>query len=178
MDVVVFCGKMGAGKSTAAQHLSTSFGLPTLSFTKAVFNPILQVLRVEPSRASYQEIGKVLASWPGERQLLTALLAESEGNSTVVLDDVRYKMTGQTVRSLAERSIFIYVEASFEERYSRLKRRDGVTSMTDQRLVESAPTESQIDELREFADVVVINEHAADDFLQRIEHIARAFVRQ
>jgi dephospho-CoA kinase len=171
VDVVVLCGPMGAGKSTAARILAEQTRAQSLSFTSAVFTPVLQALQIDPSRAAFQGLGQALMSWPGEEQLVRALLARWDKSQLLVLDDVRYRHTLDLVIQEAESVFVLYINCPDGTRFTRLQVRDQLSSRDEFRRISARATEREIASLRGYADAVILNDGSLDEFRADIGHI-------
>jgi dephospho-CoA kinase len=173
VEVIVLCGPMGAGKSTAARHLESVLDAQVLSFTSAVFRPVLVALDIEPGREAYQNVGEWLMKWPGEEQLVAALLSHWDPLRRVILDDVRYSRTLELVRSAASgKAMTLFLDCPGAVRYERLRRRDGVASAEEFNDAMSRSTELDVENLRAAAEHVITNDRSLEEFQAALGRIA------
>lgn len=168
MEMIVLVGPMGAGKSTAASFLANEYSGQVLSFTQAVFSPILGILDIEPTRSAFQGLGESLMAWPGEEALVHALLATWDHQRVAILDDVRYLRTLRLVSDKVTSASTLYIDCPDDIRYQRLSYRNGLSSWDDFATASARSTEQEIAALRHHAQYVVANDTEFDVFLDRL----------
>lgn len=168
MEVIVLCGPMGAGKSTAARYIAERLNGQILSFTGGIFTPILKVLGLAPSREAFQGLGEVLMQWPGEAPLVEALLRQGTPGRRLIFDDVRYGRTLELVRRAADTAVVLYVDADPAVRLQRLQRRDGMSDRAEFMIASQRSTENQIESLAEEASAIVRNNGSLKEFYDQV----------
>ena len=142
--VVVVCGRIASGKSTAVDFVAAEFGFKAVSFGSYVRH--LAALRGMPgTRGQLQDLGDCLFRFRGSSGLLQDTLEHYgiDPDDSVVFDGVRHLGILAGIRQAAEATIAVYLEANQEERFRRHQARQcyGWTLeeflVVDQHLVEA-----------------------------------------
>ena len=97
MMKIAVSGKMGAGKTTLAQHFVDKYGFKRTAFAKALKDYAIDIFMLseedvfgKKKRALLQDFGQKMREID-ELVWINQLLADVEGNEKVVVDDVRYE---------------------------------------------------------------------------------------
>jgi dephospho-CoA kinase len=162
-------GELYAGKTTAAEFLTKRFGVKNLRFSK-LLDEILMVLGIEKTRKSEQDLAEVLRKLYGEAVLARALLEDLDGKTdkVVIIDGIR---KAEELDELRKNPNFclIYVKASFENRFKRMKARQQKIGESDQteddlREAEKHNADEHLREFEDYADYIVENNGTVEEF--------------
>jgi dephospho-CoA kinase len=167
---LVISGSLGAGKTTAAKYISKKYGFQHLSFVEEIWKPILLERGMESDRSNLQTLGIELMKSYGPEQIVKMLLKKAIPKQYIVIDDIRRKDIMPILQKFCTFVFLIYIETNFDKRFPRLVKRDNVQSKEEQLSAENVETETTIYELKEIADIVIINESVINDYYIQIDN--------
>ena len=173
--IIAISGPVSSGKSTLAENLEKSLGDVRVFSTREL---ILEQLGTESERGALQQAGERLdrqtnGAWIAKALATMAALGETD-EEFVVVDSVRIKEQVHGLRrAFGSRVSHIHLTAPAEELARRYKKRmrkpSEVKEMESYEAVRTNTTESQVDDLKDVADIVVdTNRCSPDDVLIRI----------
>ncbi len=176
--ILALAGEMGSGKGAIAEYLIQKHGAKKFRFS-SVFRDILDRLHIEESRENIQSLSTALRSAFGD-DILSQTLIGDIGQSTdplIILDGVRREEDMKYLRHM-EGFVFIFVDADFDTRYTRVVTRgenaSDTTKTVAQFLKESeAEAEARIRSLRDIADKIIENNGTMEELQEKIEEILR-----
>ncbi len=175
MLVIGISGKIGSGKSSAAEYIAKKFSAPVLKFSDVLLE-ILRLLSLPEERENFQRLGKALREAFGEDIIARALRTKIEkmNSKAIVLDGVRYKSEAEFVKSFPQ-GYLIYIQAEPEVRYSRVVKRasrgEEEKSFSQFLQMEKADTESHFHEVKALADFVVENNSSLEELHTKLDSI-------
>lgn len=114
------CGRIGSGKSTAVDYIAAEFGFKAVSFGSYVRQ--LAARRGKPgTRHQLQDLGDYLVRFRGSSGLIQDVLEHYRvhPDESVVFDGVRHPEVLVDIRTAAEATIAVYLEANQVERFRR-----------------------------------------------------------
>ncbi|OGE31698.1 hypothetical protein A2631_00955 [Candidatus Daviesbacteria bacterium RIFCSPHIGHO2_01_FULL_44_29] len=179
--IIGLIGEKGAGKETFTQLLrNTLLQTTQVINTSNLMAETLELWTLEKSRHNLQQIALLMERTFGEGTMNRAL-AEKVNNSTaevIIWDSIRFPNTFDFVNTLP-RSILVYITASAEARYERIrlrKQKVGEDQMTLQEFIdnEQVGTEKDIPMLGHKADFTLDN----NGNMNQLEKQVRAFCQQ
>jgi dephospho-CoA kinase len=177
-SIIVLTGKIGAGKSTAARHLATRYGVKPLSFVELIWKPILKERGIPPTRENLQLLGIELMRRRGPEALVGELMSSIRADDAAwfCIDDVRTTTVYSAIKLLRPTSVLVFIAASFDARLRRVMSRDGVRSADEQKRAELVETETGIPELKLAADFVISNNGDQSTLEASIDLVARSIM--
>lgn len=168
--VIVFSGRIGAGKTTASRYLIEKYGYVHLSYVDLIWKPILAERNISVTRESLQDLGDELREKYGIRNLAKKIFPFIPEDAPVVIDDVRHPDAYGALKECLEQQVFlIYIKSDAEARVPRLKIRDNLQSYEELAQIEQRKTETTINELEHLADFVIVNENELGAFYKKID---------
>lgn len=163
-------GKTVSGKTTASKAISRHLCCPLVSF-----GGILKEYSIKESlphdRESLQNLGQKLICDLGYSGFLDWVIDKSpqiNQNDTLVVDGFRHHDIYRYFIEIFPRSILIYCSCDRNLQIQRLKERDKIN--TDQAInIISHPIEQGIEQLREYADIILEEGFEIKNLLTRID---------
>ncbi|MDB4940186.1 MAG: dephospho-CoA kinase [Candidatus Doudnabacteria bacterium] len=162
-------GQLLSGKSSASNFLVQRFKAEHLRFSK-LLDEMLDILDLEKNRFNEQQMGVLVKELFGEESLSNALKARAElsEKNVILFDGLRKKQEVDFLRQLPGFK-FIYIKASPEIRYQRMRNRKekvGESEQTYEEFLKSEAHEAdkQIAQLEQLADFVISNESTPEQF--------------
>ena len=183
-SIIAFAGRNGCGKGTAAGHAATHLTAPTHTYSDVLYeiHAACGVPREATGRATLQDLSTVVRHWFGQDCLarVMALKCEAEQAAYVVIDGVR-RMTDVEILQAAygDRFILVWIEASADNRYDRLKARKekrGEEMMSREAFdaQEQAESEVQLDLVRQACRTVIGNDGPPEALAPQVEALVAA----
>ena len=174
-SALIISGNLGSGKTTAAKYISRKYGYQHLSFVEEIWKPILSKRGMECNRKNLQELGVELMKNPGPEKIVKKLLNKAIPQKEVIIDDVRRSDIVLIFKNLCSSVFLVYIESDFQIRYPRLVIRNGVKSKEEQINAEKVETETTILELKEIANIVIVNESGIENLYQELDRVVEKF---
>lgn len=165
---------IGAGKSTAAEYLSSTYKAEHRSFVKTIWEPILLERGLEITRPNLQELGIELMEERGANGLVDDMFGTLGSDGAYLIDDVRSPSVFEYILSISPESKLIFMQTSFDARFPRLQVRDQVASVADQRAAEQMSTETEIADLISYAWRVIENDGTQAELEAQLDEAALA----
>lgn len=164
--VIGFSGRLGAGKTTAAQHLQ-SLGCTYCRYSE-VISRLVQRDKPTYARADLQIEGERVHRELGQRWLGRELIRPIADQRFIVVDGLRFPSDHAFMTEIfGSQFLHIHVVARKSVRRVRYIKREG----TDFDAADAHAVESETDELELFARDVVENNHSVEDFLAAIDKV-------
>jgi dephospho-CoA kinase len=113
--------------------------------------------------------------WPGEDQLVAALLSRWDRGRLLILDDVRYLHTLDLVVAASEQVVTIFIDCPDSIRFERLRLRDGLIDQEEFGAAASRRTEGEIGRLESRASSVLVNDGALKAFRAKLDALAASW---
>ena len=174
--ILGIAGEMGSGKGTIAKHVVKEKGGSTHRFS-TILRDVLDRVYLEHSRDNLQALSTILRKTYGEDTLAKAMYhdAENDEHDLVVVDGVR-RMADITFLKELPHFKLIYIEAGMENRYERIAKRgenpdDAKKSFEEFQKAHEDESETQIRDLKNYADYVIDNDGTFVDLYAQIEKI-------
>jgi len=179
MQIVIgIVGEKGAGKQTLVDYLidSSKAKICHMRFSD-LLKDTLTLWNLPHSRSNFQQTAIIFNKTFGDGTLSRAIRkrVENEPSQIVVLDGVRWLSDEELIRSFPN-SLMIYITASAEVRFARLKKRNekiGEAEMNfDQFLEEEkVQTETLIPQIGQRCDIRIDNNGTFEDLQNEVKKI-------
>lgn len=181
MAILAFTGRIGAGKTTAAQYVARTYGFKSLSFVERILAPRLVAQGKLVNRQNLQEIGSKLYLEHGDIVLTQWLLQGIDFSQKWLIDDVRYPSTAQYIKSCFHgQFMLVGVRSDQHMRYERVVKRakEKIDSFEGFLVMDTALTEKQIDEVMNCADRIIDNMGTENDLYASCDLIVREILNK
>ncbi len=168
--VMGFSGRIAAGKTTAARFLEKR-GYKYVRFSE-IIDEVIRGRGLEPSRHLRQEIGWEIHHERGQRWLCEQLIDRTAGAEKIVIDGLRFLDDHIVFFEKFGASFYhVHIDARRSIRAERYKSADPSAHFD---LLESQPTESSIDDLRDLAYRKIENEGTLSELDHTIDSLMQA----
>ena len=170
-QIILLSGQVGAGKTTLASKLETRFGYRHFK-TKDFL--VLRCQEIQLERSALQKFGEHLDTKTGGSWVLEhveSYLRVEKDISPIVVDSVRHVGQIDAVRkAYGRRVVHVHLEADLKELERRYaNRQTAIKELPSYQLVQQNKTERKVNELSDFADIVIRTDRCtADDVLVRV----------
>lgn len=176
--ILGIAGEMGSGKGTIAKHLQQEKKGSVHRFS-TILRDVLDRVYLEQSRDNMQMLSTIMRKNFGEDLLAKAIYHDTykDGNDIVVVDGVRRMDDILFLRDLMNFKL-VYVDADIQNRYERISKRgensdDGKKTFEEFKKAQQDESESQIRDLRNYADYVVDNNGTFPELYEQVEKIIK-----
>lgn len=176
--ILGLAGEMGCGKGTIAKHIVGEHKGSSHRFS-TVLRDVLDRLHIEQSRDNLQIISTSLRKNFGEDLLSKVMYKDTlnDSHEVVVVDGVR-RMSDILYLENVPHFKLIYVEADIKIRYERIVKReensdDDKKSFSEFEKSNQDESESQIRDLKNYANYIVDNNGTFVDLYNQIEKIIK-----
>lgn len=177
-------GRMASGKGSVSKYLVQHYGAERHGSSEPL-RAIVDLFDIPQSRLNLSDLSTFLRATYGEHVIAQAMMKILTACAApiAIFDGMRRLIDIRTFRSLPN-FIFIFVDCDESVRYKRYVSRnenagDAEMSIEDFRKCDSAETECQISELKQYADIIISNngsyeqligqtKNAIDGIIQRI----------
>ncbi len=160
--ILGLAGEMGSGKGTVAKHIVEEHKGSSHRFS-TILRDILDRAYLEQSRDNMQTLSTILRKNFGEDLLAKSIYHDTKNDEhdIVVVDGVR-RMADILYLGEVPHFKLIYVDADIKNRYERIVKRgenadDGKKSFSEFEQANKDESESQIRELKNYANYIVDN---------------------
>ncbi|MDK2782649.1 MAG: dephospho-CoA kinase [Thermococcaceae archaeon] len=186
--IIGIVGKIAAGKTTVAKFFEER-GFCRVSCSDPLIDLLTHNLseyswipevpeKAEPTRDKLIEYGKYLKEKYGDDILIRLALDKKRNCENVVIDGVRSRGEIEAIKKRG--GVIIYVEASPEKRYERLKKRNAgkdkvIKSFED--FLKADEAEEKLyhtSKLKYLADFLIVNEGTLEELKAKVEEIISA----
>jgi dephospho-CoA kinase len=173
--VIGLAGRIGSGKGTVAAYLKERYKAKKFVYSD-ILGDMLDRLHLPRTRDNLQKLGKGIREQLGDDVLVNAMLEDVKGSTAriLIIDGVRYVNEVDMVRGFDE-SLLIFTDAPVLTRYERCVARaqkgEGKEGFSDFELRDNAPTELELDQVKEMADHVIDNSGSVADLFEKVDEI-------
>ena len=174
--IIAITGEMASGKDAVTKHLMEKYHAHPFHFSDSM-RDVLDRLHLDETRENLVKLSQALRQTFGEDIFSKVIKADVEHNQhgIIVIDGVR-RLSDVAFARAEPNFVFIYVEASSEQRYERLTKRKqnvGDTTKTYEEFLQdhTLETEATIPLLRSEADYIIDNNGTLENFYKQIDEI-------
>lgn len=171
-------GEIACGKGTVTAHLAKEYQAGTHRFS-TMLRDVLDRMYIEQTRENLALISKVLRQNFGEDVMAKTMMkeAESDEHEIVIIDGVRRLADIKYLRELPQFKL-IYIEADIQKRYERIIKRgentdDKGKTFEEFQKEQTLESETQIRDLKNYANYVVDNNGTYTDLYAQIDKIIK-----
>jgi uridine kinase len=169
-------GEMGSGKGVIAKYVVLEHKGNMHRFS-TMLRDVLQRMYIEESRDNIAKLSLMLRQNFGEEVFANTMYHDTQNDQhdIVVIDGIR-RMADITYLKQLPNFKFIYVDADLETRYKRVVGReenenDAKKTLDEFKRDQELESETQIRDLKNYADYVIENGGAFQDLYKRIDEI-------
>jgi dephospho-CoA kinase len=158
-------GRMGAGKTSAAQYVSSKYG-----FQYTRYSAVLQNwLAADASdKVRLQKVGWEIMAGGQQVELNSRLLAGLDHSRSAAIDGLRHRIDFDNLSSTFGPSFrLVFLQARQETRFERLRTR--FLDFAAFREADSHPVEANIDGLQPLASMVISNDESLEGLYRRLD---------
>ena len=153
--IIGIAGQIGSGKTSLAMELCSRLNWQIISFGSFVRSEAnRRGIRID--RVALQQLGEDLIADLGPDEFVRQVLFSDKINSNMVMDGIRHVEIWQTLRSIAQQSILVYLDIPEEVRIARLRQRDNL-DIDSIKLAMLHPMEHNIHLLRQYSNLVLFD---------------------
>jgi dephospho-CoA kinase len=172
--VIGITGRIGAGKTTAAQYLSSRHGFQYLRYSQ-----VLSEWKGPESKGHLQEIGWEVMGRGMQGALNRRLIAQIRPDGDVAVDGLRHPLDCESLQSSFGSSFhLLFVDSSQEQRWSRKKVKDKYRTLASFKVADSHPVELHVESLRGKATLVLQNNESLQDLYRALDEAVRSFGKE
>jgi len=162
---VGFAGRIGAGKTSAAQYLSSKYGFGYIRYS-AVLQDWLSAEGCDRERL--QQLGWDVMSGGLQVELNTRLIAGINRLESTVIDGLRHQIDFDLLSTTFGASFgLIFLEAGEEARFQRVRSR--FPTYAAFRAADSQPVEAHIDSLKSSASTTLSSDEPLERLYQHLD---------
>lgn len=180
--ILGIAGEMGSGKGTIAKHIVEEHKGSSHRFS-TILRDILNRAYLEQSRDNMQTLSTILRKNFGEDLLAKSIYHDTKNDESdvVVVDGVR-RMADILYLGEVPHFKLIYVDTDIKNRYERIVKRgenadDAKKSFSEFEQANQDESESQIRDLKNYANYVVDNNGTYVDLYKQIENIIKENIK-
>ncbi len=162
---VGFVGRIGAGKTSAAQYLSSKYG-----FQYTRYSAVLQTwLAADGSdKNRLQKLGWDIMAGGQQVELNSRLLAGLDRSRSAAIDGLRHRIDYDSLSSTFGPSFrLVFLQSRQETRFERLQSRFSEYGAFQE--ADSHPVEAHIDSLKSLANMIISNDESLDGLYRRLD---------
>ncbi len=171
-------GEIACGKGTITSHIVKEYGAGSHRFS-TMLRDVLDRMYIEQSRDNLALISKILRHNFGEDVMAKTMMkeAESDEHEIVIIDGVRRLADIKYLRELPHFKL-VYIEADIQRRYERIIKRgentdDSGKTFEEFQKEQTLESETQIRDLKNYANYVVDNNGTYTDLYEQIDKIIK-----
>ena len=174
--VVGVAGRIGAGKTSAAKYISSTFGFQYFRYSQVL---AAWLAPVPKEKAELQVIGWEVMEKGLQSELNRRLIEQILPDSNAVVDGLRHPLDFTSLYT-AFRSSFrlIFLDAQLETRWEHVKSGGRHSSFDKFLAADSHSVEQQIELLRPRASLTVKNEDSLSDLYSKMENAIQRFRKE
>ena len=176
--ILGIAGEIGSGKGTIAKHVTQEHAGSTHRFS-TVFRDVLERLHLKETRENISTLSLILRKNFGEDLMAKSMYhdAQNDEHDIVAVDGVR-RMADLTYLKELPHFKLIYVESDMMTRYERVVKRnensdDAQKTFEEFKKDQELEPETQIRDLKNYADHVVDNNGTYQDLYKQVEEILK-----
>jgi hypothetical protein len=164
--LVGFAGRIGAGKTAAAQYLTTKHGFQYTRYSQVLENWLASEL---PARERLQQFGWDVMSGGHQTELNARLITGLDRSRNAAIDGLRHPTDFQSLSHAFGVSFrLIFLEAAAEARFER---KPGFSTYDVFLAADSQPVEAHIDSLKVLATTTIPNEGSLAGLHRRLDSL-------
>jgi dephospho-CoA kinase len=172
--VIGITGRIGAGKTSAAQYLSSRHGFQYLRYSQ-----VLSQWKGPESEVHLQEIGWEVMVGGMQGELNRRLIAHIRPEFGVAVDGLRHPLDYESLRNSSASSFhLLFIDSSQEQRWGRKKVKDKYRTLASFKAADSHPVEQHIESLRANATLVLHNNGSLQDLYGALDEAMRSFGKE
>lgn len=154
--IIGITGRIGSGKTTVGQHLSSKHGFQYLRYSQV----LSEWFANDPeSKAHLQEVGWKVMAGGMQTELNRRLIAQMTPEADVAVDGLRHPIDYEVHRNSSPSSFhLLYIDSPQGQRRERLKASGRYKDVASFEAADSHPVEQQIEALKTKAEVVIRNQ--------------------
>ncbi len=185
-SIIAFAGRNGSGKGTATTHAAGLLTAPKHTYSDVLYeiHQACGVPRENVARPTLQELSTVLRERFGQDCLARVMARKCElaASAHVTIDGVRRLDDSDLLESAyGDRFIMVWIEASADVRYARLKERkekagEQMMSREDFDAQEMAESERQLDLVRARCRIVIDNDGSYERLIAQVEALVATLI--
>ena len=173
--VVGVTGRIGAGKTSAAQYLGSRYGFQYVRYSQILAG---WVGSSEPKKR-LQEFGWEVMNGGGQAELNRRLMEQIAPDSDAVVDGLRHPIDYESLSKKFGFSFhLLYIDTAIDVRWARLKEHGRYQTRQDFAAADSHPVEQQIEKLRTGAEVVLCNDGSPAELHSALDTLVRNLRRE
>jgi|SRR5690348_1053996 len=172
--VIGFTGRIGAGKTAAAEYLNAKYGFQYLRYSQ-----VLSAWKAKDpqSKAHLQEVGWDIMHGGMQAMLNARLISAIETGRNCAVDGLRHPVDYASLRgSFGSSFHLLYLEASPEKRWDRVRNRLSFKTVEEFTAADNHPVEQRIVLLRKDADEVIQNAGTLEQMYSAIDSIIKGLI--
>jgi hypothetical protein len=168
--VVGFAGRIGAGKTSAAQYLRTRYGFEYTRYSQVLGD---WFALEGQAREGLQRFGWDVMSGGRQVELNTRLIAELDRSRSAAIDGLRHPVDFHCLSYAFGASFrLVFLEAATETRFRRKPRFSTYNAFL---AADSQPVESYIDGLKLSAAAIIPNEESLASLYRRLDGLLEEY---
>jgi cytidylate kinase len=161
---VGFAGRIGAGKTSAAQYVSEKYGFQYKRYSQVLRDWLASE---SPDREDLQQFGWEVMAGGRQVELNARLIAGLDRSRSAAIDGLRHAIDFHCLQyALGAPFRLVFLDAAAEIRFKRKPRFSNYDAF---RTADSQPVEAHIDSLRPLATATISNEDSLEQFYQRLD---------
>jgi dephospho-CoA kinase len=174
--VIGITGRIGSGKTSIGQHLSSRYGFQYVRYSQI----LSEWLAKDPeSKAHLQEVGWKVMAGGMQTELNHRLIAQILPDADVAVDGLRHPIDYELLKQTFLNSFhLLYIDSPAIDRWERLKSQPRYGSFEAFEAADSHPVEQQIESLRGNAELIVDNRISLQEFYAAVDGAVRAFRKE
>ena len=160
-------GPIGAGKTTAAEYLVSTYGLSYLRYSEVLAEMLPEPT---PDRKTLREFGWDIMSRNMQSTLNQKLLSKMQSGVNYIIDGLRHPTDFETLAAWPP-FYFLYVDASRHVRWQRVNSRHLAISWEEFVSGENHPVESHLPTLQEKANRILYNYGSLENLYSQLDEL-------
>ena len=167
-SIIAFAGRNGCGKGTAAEYSASLLMAPKHTYSDVLYDihGVCGIERAATGRPTLQELSSFVREWFGQDCLARVMAKKCDDSAAayVVIDGVRRMEDIAVLQAqYGDRFFLVWIEASADNRYDRLKARkekrgESMMSREEFDVQEKAESEVQLDLVRQACRTTIDND--------------------
>jgi|SRR6185437_1506993 len=161
-------GRICSGKSTIAERISNHFDIPIISFG-AYLIQYSKDNNLPIDRDSLQNLGNSFIKENSREFLQNVIMSQPITPDSMIIEGIRHLSIQKELADISNKSFFIFVESSVENRYNRYRDRkkesDEIVSYEEFIAIDNHVVESEIEALRAKCQLIINTNSEFDEDL-------------
>lgn len=179
--ILGIAGEIGSGKGSIAEYVGKEYKGATYRFS-TILRDVLDRLCLKQSRENIQTLSTMLRKNFGEDLFAKVIYNDTKNDSheIIIIDGVRRMEDIIYLKELPHFK-FIYVDVDLEIRYKRVIERnensgDSEKNIDEFKKEEKGEPETQIRDLKNYADYVINNNGAYENLCKQVDDIVKQYI--